>query len=370
MLMESSRIFVTGLPPSLSAESFKAHFSKQCTITDAKVIPHRRIGYVGYKCPEDAAQAVKYHNKTFIRMSRIGVELARSIEEQSALRPETNATNGVKRKYSDTNDDIAKQIMPDAHDRQNGRAPKLGEGNIKLQEFLEVMQPPSRSKKWETQTTAATKTPTQPVLSPQTTRIADTRSDGEYEPAFKKPKKEKLCSGKEKRNDEATQREEVLHNQMKTSPLVEQGLDNPTLDLPCTTQESSDADWLRSRTSRILGLVDDDDALDTIGPTDDREEQKTTAAEPFQQVESGGIPDVSVQTARESHDGILIGGSELSPGTEDTAVGNGRLFIRNLTYTIKEHDLRQHFESGGYGMIEEVSQNFSCVIVSRSSIAM
>ena len=82
--MESSRIFVRGLPPNLTAEDFKKHFSKQSAITDAKFIPHRRIGYVGYKTHDDAAKAVKYHNKSFIRMSRIGVELARSVRTRLA----------------------------------------------------------------------------------------------------------------------------------------------------------------------------------------------------------------------------------------------------------------------------------------------
>jgi multiple RNA-binding domain-containing protein 1 len=77
--MASSRIFVKGLPPSISEDDFKKHFATKHTITDAKLIPHRRIGYVGYKSPEDAAKAVKYFNKSFIRMSRIGVELARPV---------------------------------------------------------------------------------------------------------------------------------------------------------------------------------------------------------------------------------------------------------------------------------------------------
>lgn len=76
-----SRIFIRGLPPNLTAEEFKRHFSKQKEITDAKFIPHRRIGYVGFKSNEDAANAVKYHHKTFIRMSRISVELARSVRD-------------------------------------------------------------------------------------------------------------------------------------------------------------------------------------------------------------------------------------------------------------------------------------------------
>jgi len=77
--MESSRIFIKGLPPTLSEEEFKKHFSAKSPITDAKLIPHRRIGYIGYKSPEDAVKAVKYFNKSFIRMSKIGVELARPV---------------------------------------------------------------------------------------------------------------------------------------------------------------------------------------------------------------------------------------------------------------------------------------------------
>lgn len=77
--MELSRIFVKGLPPSISEDEFRKHFGAKHTITDAKLIPHRRIGYVGYSTPEDAAKAVKYFNRSFIRMSKIGVEIARPV---------------------------------------------------------------------------------------------------------------------------------------------------------------------------------------------------------------------------------------------------------------------------------------------------
>jgi multiple RNA-binding domain-containing protein 1 len=77
--MATSRIFVRGLPPNFSEEDFKKHFSSQQTITDARLIPRRRIGYIGYKTPEDAAKAVNYFNKSFIRLSRIFVELARPV---------------------------------------------------------------------------------------------------------------------------------------------------------------------------------------------------------------------------------------------------------------------------------------------------
>jgi len=72
----SSRIFVKNLPPSITHDEFQAHFSKLYPTTDAKLLKHRRIGYVGYKSPEEAARAVKYFNKSFIRMSKISAELA------------------------------------------------------------------------------------------------------------------------------------------------------------------------------------------------------------------------------------------------------------------------------------------------------
>jgi multiple RNA-binding domain-containing protein 1 len=83
-IMESSRIFIKGLPPNLTEEEFKKHFGKTSAITDAKLIPHRRIGYIGYKTPDDASKAVKYFNRSFIRMSKIGVELARPVGGSSA----------------------------------------------------------------------------------------------------------------------------------------------------------------------------------------------------------------------------------------------------------------------------------------------
>jgi multiple RNA-binding domain-containing protein 1 len=78
--MESSRIFVRNLPPSLTDDEFQRHFSQGGkAITDARYLKQRRIGYVGYKTADDAAKAVKYFNKSFLRMSRIAVELARPV---------------------------------------------------------------------------------------------------------------------------------------------------------------------------------------------------------------------------------------------------------------------------------------------------
>jgi RNA recognition motif-containing protein len=83
--MASSRIFVKGIPPNITEADFRKHFSaNNREVTDVKVIPQRRIGYVGFKTPEEASKAIKYFNKSYIRMSKISVESARPVRRPFA----------------------------------------------------------------------------------------------------------------------------------------------------------------------------------------------------------------------------------------------------------------------------------------------
>lgn len=77
--MENTRIFVSGLPPTLTNEELGKHFSARFQVTDSHVIPNRRIGFVGFKDADVAMQAAKYFNKTYLRMSKISVEMARPV---------------------------------------------------------------------------------------------------------------------------------------------------------------------------------------------------------------------------------------------------------------------------------------------------
>ena len=79
--MASSRIFIQGIPPNMSAGELKKHFSKQGVVTDAKTFGNRRIGYIGYKTAEEATKALKYFNKSYFRMSKLSVEFAHPVSQ-------------------------------------------------------------------------------------------------------------------------------------------------------------------------------------------------------------------------------------------------------------------------------------------------
>jgi len=76
---ETTRIFVSGLPHKFTSEQLAAHFGSQLKVTDAHVLADRHIGFVGFTDSASAKNAARHFNKTYIRMSKITVDLARPV---------------------------------------------------------------------------------------------------------------------------------------------------------------------------------------------------------------------------------------------------------------------------------------------------
>ena len=344
--MESSRIFVKGLPPNFSPDDFRKHFSKQSAITDAKAIPHRRIGYVGYKTPEDAAKAVKYHNKSFIRMSKISVELARSVEDQYALGLGISSANNSKGKRGDAQEHGSTNTNNDEGKKRKRESTTAFEEKPKLQEFLEVMRPPSKSNIWEDQDAKISEETARPTPSAENIVTRVNPSGEVIEHIVKKRKKDGQSEAKDVVPAEPPVPVGIPSVDAKTVSS-DRGVSQEATQEPLTQSLAlSDADWLRSRTSRLLGLMDDDTVQATALP-EYAPAEKAGLAEVPELVKDYSVSDASVQTDKELEvEGAL---------PEHESPDNGRLFVRNLTYTITEEDLRKHFEDRGHGTIEEVS---------------
>lgn len=347
--MESSRIFVKGLPPSFTDAEFRKHFAFQGReITDAKLFPRRRIGYVGYKAPEDAQKAVKYFNKSFIRMSRIGVEIARPIEDAKIGKAPT-AQKGT---------DPVHVVGPAAGER--GEKRKRGsegkeEANPKLQEFLEVMKPKSKKNAWEHADGAGVGAVTESKPAEQAVEVQEASSDDEYETVPMKVKRAKQePSPKESRQDQqetAAPRED--------EPMGDTGLESAQ-ETVALQPAASDNDWMRSRTSRLLGLVDE-------------EEENVTAAKPNRNDQDSDDEDVQKhRSARQDPvpTAIPTPPADESPETElrepsdessEAVRSSMRLFLRNLPYDVKREDIESEF--GSYGSIEEVSTAFLLYLI-------
>nr|POE79785.1 multiple rna-binding domain-containing protein 1 [Quercus suber] len=320
--LASSRVFVKGLPPTFSEADFRKHFSQKSEVTDVKIFQNRRIGFIGYKSSADAQRAVKYFNRSFIRMSRIGVELAAPIPTRADLPKST-------------------QIIP--HDVSSKKRKRLdltnekgGDEDPKLKEFLEVMKP-------RTKNTWNKETATSDTMAEESLLLEDGTSDVEYEAI---PKKQKRLSPKPERpeNDKTAQHELAIEEEMPSAITVEQNSsDAHTL--------VSDADWRLKKTSRLLGLLDDDE--------EDREEEmqhrEQNIQRPEEELSRTEIASKPIDDEAPVHSSIPTppsdGPDETLKGKSNSEDSTMRLFVRNLPYNVKAEDLELLFMT--FGDVEE-----------------
>lgn len=141
----------------------------------------------------------------------------------------------------------------------------------------------------------------------------------------------------------------------------------------------TDEDWIRSRTSRLLGLVDDDEdeemALETgaaarDSPVAEKAANRASAAVADATIKADGPDDPPQSTESDQagdsaeHDMPMVDATEeQSNSIRET----GRLFLRNLSYQIKEEDLDTLFAP--YGQIQEASA-FVFVIPATRALRM
>ncbi|KAK5992789.1 Multiple RNA-binding domain-containing protein 1 [Cladobotryum mycophilum] len=322
--MESSRIFVKGLPPTITEAEFRKHFSaKNREITDVKVIAQRRIGYVGYKTPEDASKAVKYFNKSYIRMSKISVEPAKSISDPTL----TKGQQGTRSAPALASHQFPSKGESEENNPKKRKRDEPVESDPKLREFLRVMKQGKEG-----------------VIADETNPDADVS-------AFATNGKPIVPDGESDDDDNSLSIEGAVSQTDASGAVVKDTIDDVTLDKTEEAQpttEATDDDWLRSRTNRLLDLVDPDDlpqAATTIqnGTAEqDTRDDNTSPHSPEGAVEEVSADDVDAKETDESKqdDPVAI------------ITRTSRLFVRNLPYSATEGDL--HKEFGKFGIIQEV----------------
>lgn len=372
---DSSRIFVKNLPPNINEADFRKHFAtKGREITDIKLISKRRIGYVGYKTPEDAAKAVKYFNRSYIRMSRISVEVARPVsfsESRSyryipaqcrALTPFLQISDAAPANTKTPRSDAGK--LPAAHTRvgsvtdgtpkEDGDVKKrkrdVDEADPKLREYLEVMNPAHAPKRLREDDDI----PPVPEMAPPPPE--DGESDAEYEEIPSKTLKHVAIA----KDASAVKQPDAV-----PPPPPQPELDAETVMVDATPPQAEEAkqvasvgatddDWLRSRTNRLLDLVDPDDPsfvaarVGASGPAAQDVSRIPTTSGPAEDV-NNNISDTVPSHADPAEDAPLAGDDP-----ETVIQKTARLFVRNLPYTATEENLRSHF--GRFGSLEEVCQ--------------
>lgn len=198
-----------------------------------------------------------------------------------------------------------------------------------------MMQPPSKTKVWANEEAQVAPSSNRTEETEDGILVPEGESDEEYQVIAKKPK--------------TTPQERLAEDRPATvAPVEPSAVEEDSIgkddaedapDIPANgAGPISDADWLRSRTNRVLDIVEDDED-DPPPPADLANVKELDNA-----LEGGTGPDVT-----EAKDEEI---PEAKPREEDKIRQTGRLFLRNLHYNVTEDDLREHFAK--YGSLEEV----------------
>lgn len=191
------------------------------------------------------------------------------------------------------------------------------EEDEKLQEYLTAMQPPTKSRTW---------------------------ADSGAIPTAHQEQSPAIDAAEEPTEDKD---DTEMHN-VETAVIdipAQPGTTSNDVDAVNANEENpvqqNDDDWLRSKTSRLLGLLDDEDEM---------------AAETWKGKPSEDARDKPPVPAKTSSTKAAAEEEESVPEPPDANIESirltGRLFIRNLPYNASEDDLNAAFSR--FGKIEEV----------------
>ena len=231
---------------------------------------------------------------------------------------------------------------------------QLPEAEAKVREFLEVMQPPSKSRTWANEGLHGKRVQSvSPPTEAHRASVEPTDAEQRQPPRKSKDspksmqKHELTLQSNPKAGDQASATEISASNEAENKGGE-------------TLPQASDADWLRSRTSRLLDLIDDDDEI-VSKASDTKLESAETREKPGHKVER------DMSHAGSQTDGDYTEKASEPPGSNNSdppkpSIATGRLFVRNLAYTTTESDLRAHLKNIGFATTEEVSKSLGNAI--------
>ena len=147
-----SRLIVKNIPKQISESELKSHFEKQGQITDCRIMfkekKNRRIAFIGYKNDADALKAKEYFNNTYVYMSRISVDYAKTNDDPSLPRAWSKYSKGSASWLEKNPDEKNKKNKTNQENNKNEEKNNKTEEPIiinnekkaKFEEFLQLMR--------------------------------------------------------------------------------------------------------------------------------------------------------------------------------------------------------------------------------------
>jgi multiple RNA-binding domain-containing protein 1 len=301
-------------------------------ITDCKILKNaqgksRKVAFVGFRQPEQAAHVVEKFHRTYLNMSRITVEAATAKRDEAR---DDDEKDGKNRNHKPDVSGNEVDLKPAKHDPKDK---KKASDDSKVEEFLSLMGAgKSKSKFWSNDAT------------------------GEGEAAVAQQEK---SDSDDSDSDSSDSSDSDSDEDDQSIPEVK---DKKSNDGKTTGTGLSDMDFLRSKTKQV-------DDLDEPENDDRSESDKSTSSSSSSSSSSSDDSDDedvkmnddrdqenNLPEYKEVHDGnndenMEDGGDDDDDDAQQLAAATGatktRLFVRNLAFETTEEELEEYFSPFG-----------------------
>lgn len=247
----------------------------------------------------------------------------------------------------------------DASLDNNLKRKRDGEKDPKLQEYLSLMGSSSKTRTWAND---------DEMIKPAVDTVPVINQPAQEEEIQELPSHRKKAKTEEPPMvAEPEQPEPMVIDKSEEQEVQEIPEQDNSAEPEVEAAPVSDADWLRSKTSRLLGLLDEEEQ-DEFDQHKAAAPVTTTTTVPAKAASPASSDDESPQRDEESRTAAI---EKIAPNTTDVDSiteatpedpnidlirNSARLFLRNLAYDTTESDLQPIFER--FGKIEEVSTLF------------
>ncbi|KAK9764444.1 Multiple RNA-binding domain-containing protein 1 [Basidiobolus ranarum] len=370
VIFNMSRIIVKNLPKHFNEDRFKEHFSTQGEVTDVKLIrtpqgKSRRFGYVGFRTEKEAKAAVRHFNETFIDTSKIVVEKAIPYGDSSLPRPWSHHSigstgyfqrTGIKPEEAQKEMEEKKKKRQDEFEKELKKKQEHIESvykefeNDKLKEFLQVMQPKTKTRTWANDDM---KPETEiPKVKTNVTAVKSKKAGGEGILLTKTHVK--FDDSEDEMYEDMPVKSTEDDDKMEISVVVPEQM--PEID-----SSVSDLDWLKSRmTMKPEDEEEKSDASDNESISNSKKDQDSESEAENNVVTSAAVNETAPAPVNPTQPAPTTGTkpSDLPPARPfevppaELIADTGRLFLRNLPYTCTEDDLKKLFHK--FGPLSEI----------------
>ncbi|KAK6916954.1 RNA recognition motif domain, partial [Dillenia turbinata] len=159
-IINRSRICVKNLPKHVGEDRLREVFSQKGEITDAKLMrtkegKSRQFAFIGFRTEEEAQEALKYFNNSYLDTCRITCEVARKIGDPDAPRPWSRYAS---KKVETATEEGKKSASGKSSNVKGSKGEKKitkkcdEDHDPELEEFLQLMESRSKSKMWANDT--------------------------------------------------------------------------------------------------------------------------------------------------------------------------------------------------------------------------